>query len=371
MVLSEVPGETGRIRVDDWLRVLEGEYLADYIRSGGSAVKFVSGSHDVLRTVEQRVLAVGEALQYHCVKLDPGVPGEDGRPPNLHLIDRFYLQATRDVDWRGWAGVHARAVLAEMGVEAPPEQELNLQAIAESSGREENDLRSAFEQRLTGLIKERSLAIEFRAALTALCRAQLVPDHMTPTTEQVLLEWLAGRTVRGGSAALKKIRIFKKIDRSNARYMLASFCRWLPRIGRRGLLVVLDFRPYEVRRSTSRQSAELKVAKVREALAREESREKLKEIVGGDEETGSLRYSNIAYMHMLQMLRRFIDEIDKLERFMLVALVSPEYVQAQRAPGQARHYTDYDALQTRIALEVRDAKRPNPAASLVHLEQEP
>jgi hypothetical protein len=66
---------------------------------------------------------------------------------------------------------------------------------------------------------------------------------------------------------------------------------------------------------------------------------------------------------MLSMLRRFIDEIDWFDRFLLVVLTTPEFYHRD----SCRSYFNYDALQTRIGLEVRDARRANPAASLVHL----
>ncbi len=79
-------------------------------------------------------------------------------------------------------------------------------------------------------------------------------------------------------------------------------------------------------------------------------------------------YSDSAYMQMLTLIRRFIDEIDRFERFLLVILTSPNFYKDKTLdPTIKRCYFDYDALQTRIGQEVHDARNANPAASLVHL----
>jgi hypothetical protein len=72
-------------------------------------------------------------------------------------------------------------------------------------------------------------------------------------------------------------------------------------------------------------------------------------------------------MQMLNMLRRFIDEVDWFERLLLVVLTTPRFYD----DTSRRNYFNYDALQTRIGLEVHDARRPNPCANLVHLGGQP
>jgi hypothetical protein len=71
---------------------------------------------------------------------------------------------------------------------------------------------------------------------------------------------------------------------------------------------------------------------------------------------------------MLTLLRRFIDEIDTFENFLLLVLTSPNFYKDKTLdPNIKRCYFDYDALQTRIGQEVHDARYANPAASLVYL----
>jgi hypothetical protein len=178
---------------------------------------------------------------------------------------------------------------------------------------------------VTGYIKDQGLAIEFRTAISALVRAQLLPDVMTPTTEEVLLAWLAGRTMPGAATALKKIQIFERITRTNARHILASFCRWLPRAGHGGLVVTFDFRPYEHKKvpRTKRQADTLHA--LEQAIAAGASREQLEAILAEGAAEPAISYSDLAFMQMLAQLRRFIDEIDWFERFMLVVLTTPRF----------------------------------------------
>nr|MDQ2688310.1 hypothetical protein [Armatimonadota bacterium] len=82
-------------------------------------------------------------------------------------------------------------------------------------------------------------------------------------------------------------------------------------------------------------------------------------------------YSDAAYMQMLTMIRRFIDEIDWFERFFLVIFTSPNFLKDKTLdPTVKRCFFDYDALQTRIGQEVHDARHANPAAALVSLEED-
>jgi hypothetical protein len=215
------------------------------------------------------------------------------------------------------------------------------------------------------------MSIEFRTAVTALGRAQLIPDAVTPTTEEVLLGWFAGRSLPGAASALKKVQIYERINLSNARAMLGSFCRWLPHTGHAGLVVTLDFRPYEYKRMARarRQAEQLQL--VRDALARGATPEEVARLAADESHLEpDVAYSDTAYMQMLTMIRRFIDEIDRFERFLLVVLTSPGFYKDKTLdPTVKRCYFDYDALQTRIGQEVHDARYANPAASLVHLEE--
>lgn len=349
---------------EEWLRVIEEEYLTDYLPSGGSAVKFLSGSESALQITTDRLREIAERHSYYFASLDPLRPNSEGKCPNLHQMDRFFFAVTREVDWKGWAQNQARRFLQERGIHLCENRSLNdLAGIATDNHRVPQDLRNEYQREFaTRQLRDHQLAIEFRAAVTALGCAQLIPDHMTPTTEEVLLAWFAGRTMPGALQTLKRLMIFERIGLSNARHIFASFCRWLRQTGYRGLVVVLDFRPYEYR-VTKKQRLQETVNRVREANTRGTSRQEIQTILDEGEAQPAYTYSAPAFMRMLSLLRHFIDDIDGFESFLLTVLTTPRFYDLT----SHRNYLRYDALQTRIDLEVRDARRANPAAALVHL----
>lgn len=154
--------------------------------------------------------------------------------------------------------------------------------------------------------------------------------------------------------------------------MLMSYCRWLPHGGHSGLVVTLDFRPYEFKRvAKGRRQTEL-LRRINEAVANGASSAEIQTLLEADARSErDLYYSDAAYLQMLTLLRRFIDEIDRFERFLLVVLTTPNFYKQrdQDAPSVQRSYFDYDALQTRIGQEVYDTRYPNPAAALVRLKE--
>ena len=145
----------------------------------------------------------------------------------------------------------------------------DLDGIAQDNERSPQDLLNQYQREFaTTQLRDNGMAQEFRVAVTALGRAQLVPDAVSPTTEEVLLKWFAGRTLPGAANTLKRVQIYERISLANARTMLISFSRWLPRTGHNGLVVTLDFRPYEHKKIPTTQRLSEQLQRIDEALAR-------------------------------------------------------------------------------------------------------
>lgn len=359
------------LSLEDWLATVEYEYLTDYIRSGGSSVKVVSGSGATLQRAVARVHAMASEGGYYAAHLDAAQPDAAGKRPDLHRIDRFFFQVTQEVDWKEWAAMQARQYLESRGIHLAEGRELgDLEQIALDNDRDPLDLLNQYQRELATLqIRDPRLSLEFRTAITALGRALLIPDAVSPTTEEVLLGWFGGLSLPGASSALKKVQIYERIHVANARPMLQSFCHWLPQTGHAGLVVTLDFRPYEFKKIAKGKRQAEQLQQVRDAIARGASAEELAKLAEEHESAEpALNYSDAAYMQMLTLIRRFIDEIDRFERFFLVILTSPNFYKDKTLdPTIKRCYFDYDALQTRIGQEVHDTRHANPAASLVQL----
>jgi hypothetical protein len=363
-----------RLSPERWLETLDREYLADYVRSGGSAVKVASGGEATLRRMVDRVRTLASEGGYFYAHLDPAQRDSAGKRPDLHRIDKFFFAVTAEVDWKAWAAMQARQYLENQGIHLAEGRRLgDLERIAQDNGRDPQDLLSQYQRELaTPQIRDPRLSIEFRTAVTALGRSLLIPDAVSPTTEEILLGWFEGRSMPGAASALKKVQIYERINLSNARAMLASFCRWLPKTGHAGLVVTFDFRPYEFKKIARGKRNEEQLQILREAIDRGASPEELARLAAErTENEPEVFYSDAAYMQMLTMIRRFIDEMDRFERFLLILLTSPQFYKDKVLdPTVKRCYFDYDALQTRIGQEVRDARHANPAAALAHLEEE-
>lgn len=357
-----------------WHETVVKEYLDDYVRSGGSAVKAVSGDNDVIDSVVRRLRDSAIASGYCYSHLDPARYNGGGKRPDLHRIDNFFFAATRAVAWKEWASQQAERYLQTSGIVRTPGRRLDdLDGIAQDNGRDPQDLLGQYQRELaTPQLRDSRLAMEFRAAITALSRSLLVPDAVSPTTAEVLLGWFSGKTAPGAATALKKVHVHERINVGNARAMLASFCRWLPQTGHDGLVVTFDFRPYEYKKLTKGQRQAEQLQSVRDAIARGATAEELAELAADRRDSEpSIYYSDAAYMQMLTMIRRFIDEIDTFERFLFVILTSPDFYKNKSVDTSVKRcYYDYDALQTRIGQEVHDARYANPAAALAHLRGE-
>jgi hypothetical protein len=358
-----------KLSAGEWVAFAEREYLGGLVGGGGSSIRFVSGEPATLDSVSVHLSRSAAERGFEVRRLDAGRTGEDGKPPNLHTIDRLFFAVTRETDWRGWAEAEARVFLANEGAVVPPGASLgDLNAIADHSGMEPIRLRQLCEQEVGRRIKDHRLTLEFRSALAYLFASTLRPDEASPSTDQILLSWLQGISMGGGAAALKKLQIYGRIGPTNARHFLSSYCHWLRRRGRAGLCLILDFRPYEQRKATARERAaamqrHLESASVRGAgltLAQIDA------LLATHNAQPAVTYSDVAYTQMLASLRRFIDEIDRFPGLFMVVLSSPGFY----SPPQTglRTYHNYDALQTRIGQEFADAERANPASALVHLE---
>lgn len=352
------------ISPSEWADVLSREYLAEYIRTGGSAVKVLSGSDEQLSAARDHVLTEAEAGGYFVASLDPTIPDDLGRKRDLHRIDKFFFSVTERVNWKEWAAQQARRYLADHGIHAENRDLSDLDGIAADNGRDPLDLVNQYQREFaTPMLRDPAMTPEFRTAIKELGLAQLVAASVSPTTEEVLLAWFRGQTLPGAATALKKIRIYERINQTNARPMLASFCNWLPKVGYSGLVVTLDFRPYEHKKvSKSRREAEFN-RRMKDAITEGASQETLAALVAEGDREPAISFSDAAYMQMLTLIRRFIDEIDWFERFLLIIQTTPQFYDSL----SRRNYYNYDALQTRIGLEVHDLQKPNPAAALVHL----
>ena len=216
----------------EYVDFLRAEYLADFIKSGGSAVKFVvADDGDELRVLRWRsALAEGYA-----------VASVDAGDVRVHMIDQVFHEVARQIDWD--AGAHRRrdAGLPRALVSSLPENasDLTLERIAALNDFDQNELRLDFQRKLQAeILQDFEMAQEFRRAMIRLCQAQVDRSDLAQADREAVLAWLRGelRLI----TALRQAAIFQKVARHNARDMLFSLARWLVKTGQSGLVLDLD-----------------------------------------------------------------------------------------------------------------------------------
>jgi P-loop Domain of unknown function (DUF2791) len=311
---------------EEWVAVIEREYLATYVRTGGAAVKFAAASTDAGRAeLRERLVATAEAHGFQVARLDAS-------EVRLHLIDRLFHAVGRQVDWDGLARAYLEQLLRARGLRLPPAPEpLAAARLAELNAAPEVLLRAELRRTLEHqLFDDYAMSRDFRLAMLHLCAAHLDPTD-NPALEAAIKAWLRGELRL--LSEVKRALIFQKIARHNARHMLFSLAHWLTLTGKSGLLLVLDIARYA-------------------------------EAVRPAERGAGNYYSTSATMDLYEMLRQLIDATDEVQACFVAVLVGPDFLQLQ---NDRRGVRSYQALYFRIWDEVYDRKRENPFSCLVRI----
>lgn len=309
---------------EDWLSTIKKEYLQDFIREGGTAVKFVvpleGGEFSQIQSGLQS-LAGKENYAYFTV---------DSASVKIHLIEQIFYQIAKQVDWDSLALSFLRRLLESHYRLPESPVEFNLKQIALLNGYEEQEIRIFINNRLKeALFKNYAVAQEFRIAMLMLCRYQLDAEEVGIDLYSAIKAWLRGelRLV----SALKRALIFQKIGRHNARHMLFSLAQWLKLSGKNGMVLSLDISRYLYDRSK--------------------------------EPDNNLYYSTAAVLDCYEVLRQFIDGTDEAEYCFITVLAQPRFLDEE----DRRSVDIYEALKLRIWNDVRDKTYINPLASLVRI----
>lgn len=313
------------IKPQEWLSVVRHEYLHDFIRNGGAAVKFAIPNKEAeLTEIKTGLQQIAKEEGFLCAFVDAATT-------RIHMIDQLFFQVAKQVDWRGLAYAFLRRSL-EGHYKLPDKwEEFNLETIANLNGSEERDMRPLINNRLRdSVFRDYAMAQEFRIAMLRLCQAQLDPAEVNPDLCNAIVQWLRGEPLR--ISALKPALIFQKIGRYNARHLLFSLAHWLQVAGMGGLVLVLDISRYILKRPK--------------------------------ESDGTNYYSKAAVLDCYEVLRQFIDGTDESEFLFTVALGTPQFLDEE---DRQRGLFSYDALKLRIWDEVYDRAHANPFSSLVRL----
>lgn len=308
---------------EEWLDLIEREYLAGFVTAGGSAVKFVVGDAEDLTTIGRALaeLAGGRGLAHVAI---------DGATTKLHMIQDVFFIIARVLDWDAMAQRFVEALFDRQGYEWPrPGEAVPVHQVAERNRVDVTLMRRNVHQWLTAeVMRDSEMAQDFRVAMTSLSLRRLEPENTQPGITAPVLQWLRGEL--GHIGALKGTFITGKITRHNGRAMLQSMCRWLRLCGWRGLCVTLDIR---------------QLAKTGKAV--------------GD----AVRYSPAAVLDAFEVLRQLIDDAEHFTGLLMVVLGDD----ALDGDDRKRSLGAYQALKMRVWDDVRPEGQDNPLAPLVRL----
>jgi P-loop Domain of unknown function (DUF2791) len=312
------------VSLTEWVGLLRGEYLSEFIRSGGAAVKLAVISPDRAAAVLDAVAREAEHHGYLVARVDAA-------ETRVHMIDRIFFAVARQVDWDAATDQYLRTLFQQHGIQVEEDQSLQeMDAIAAANGRLKPDLYGEINRLITNRILENyTLSREFRTALAMLCWGRINPQNVSPSDAEIIKQWLVGE--KCSLSALKRMQIYQRIARNNARLLLSSLALWLHEVGYAGLALLLDLNAV------------------------------VAEFAPG---VNLVRYTRNAVLDVYEVLRQFIDDTDEMSHLILVAVAGPGLLDDPK-----RSVDNYTALKLRIVDEVRDRSRANPLNAMVRLDE--
>ena len=316
------------IPATEWSAVLEREYLAQFIPEGGAASKIAVAPVEInAPDASPRALV---PLETAASERGFVVARVSSGQTKVQMIEQIFFAVARQIDWNDLTRRWLLKQFAANGFEIAPDADLSdLEAIARANGLNKTDVMGALQRSIFNeLVRDTRLDKEFRTALAVLAQAALNP--VSAADADIIGRWLRGE--RYSLSGLKRLQIFSKIARPNARRMLSSLALWLHINGEAGLVLSLD------------------VAALWDDAPR-------------DLTNVALRYTRNAVLDFYEVLRQFIDETDTTEYFLLLVAAAPGFWTHPK-----KSVDQYTALKMRVADEVRDAARANPLNAAVQIE---
>ena len=316
------------IPIDEWLKFIDTEYLSSFVPDGGASVKFAVTPEDLKPDLDTKMETSCREMDYLFVRLD-------ARKMRAHMPQDFFFSVARQVDWRRLARRVIRRLAADLryssdGISIDASDNV-FDAIANANGLETQTLLMAIRQHIQDRVfKNTKMARDFRVCMFQLC---LNEDTRVDYAGQPLLDWLTGVNTRVGN--VRPYSIYTPINRTTARYFIESALYWIRFAGYAGTVILLD--------------------NSRVTLAR-------------NPKDGLRYYTRPMVMEHYELLREFIDSVDRLTGTLMVIVTNRDFLDDSSGRG-SRGYGIYQALLTRVIDDVRDRNLVNPVASLVRLSK--
>ena len=312
---------TNSIPLINWLGYIEHEYMDTFLKEGGSAVKIAVVEDQNRNLLIRKLESSSRERNFLFFQLD-------AVKSRVYMPQDVFFRMAEQIDWMKLANKVVHNLLSrDFHIPNSSNHEnVNLiEMVAQSNHIEPQmvlyELRPKIQEEIA---KNPNMAKPFRIAMTHLCLG--VRDG--GRSSQPLLDWLTGKNTRISN--VKPFQIHTPINRTTARHFIESAVYWIRKAGYAGTVILLDNR--------------------RVTLAKNPL-------------DGFRFYSKAMAMDHYELLREFIDDIDRLSGTLLVTLSAPEFIEMDSPKGWAI----YPALRTRVMDDVRDKNLANPVASLIRL----
>lgn len=320
---------TAELNPSVWLQYLDDEYLAEFIKDGGASVKFIvpldpQARDEVVSGIDERA----SAQNFLTARVDSSVT-------RIHLMDQLFFQVAKQIPWKRLARIALNQLALQDGYLVPKEIDGGYtRSLALANDLDPDFMRGELRRHVSSSVfRRRTLAKDFRIAMSQLCLAQLAGGTDEETTEEAIVQWLTGETRSIG--AVKPYQIYTRINRTNARFLFESLLDWIRFAGYSGLVVQLDTARFTVARNPR---------------------------------DGFLYYTNASRLDGYELLRQFVDATDRLRGFLLVVISPPEFLDDS---PQGIGIGQYQALFFRVFDEIRDRQLVNPMAALIRVSSSP
>ena len=316
----------GTIPLDEWLGFLDREYLSTFIRDGGASVKFAVADDDLRPTLRDSLRALCAERGFLCIEIDAAAR-------RVHMPQDIFFGIASQIDWRLLANRLVLRLASESGYETdgvdPAGDGSVLDAVAAANDLDPSFLSLRMERTIQdNVFANPRMSKDFRVAMTHFCNTSQQPMTHGRASVQPLIDWLAGVNARISN--VRPFAVHTPINRTTARYFIESALYWIRYVGFSGAAILLD--------------------NTRVTIAR-------------NPRDGARFYTKAMAMEHYELLREFVDGVDRLESTLLAVCANRDFVDESSARG----YHIYQALQTRIMDDVRDRNIVNPIASLARL----
>ena len=310
------------IPIQEWLGFIDSEYLSTFVKDGGASVKFAV-------TPEESKPELYRSLKARCEELDYVFVELDAVTSRVHMPQDLFFALAKQIDWQVLAQRMVRRLAEEKGfsVDGVAVADANdniYSSLARANGSEATlVLQEIRPEIVSRVMRNQRMARDFKVAMYHYCTSLDGGESKQP-----LLEWLTGVNTRISNVRPFSIRT--SINRTTARHYIESALYWVRHAGHAGTALLIE--------------------NSRVTLARRPK-------------DGSRYYTRAMTIDHYELLREFIDDVDRLAATLMVVVTNNEFIDEQAARG----WRIYSALQTRIMDDVRDRNLVNPVAALVRL----